>query len=583
MTFYAVLRIIRSIRLRTCTTDRRTKYKTIYKEHYVTFNDLGLGKACLAAVKELGFIEPTAVQEKVIPKLLTGNRDIIALSQTGTGKTAAFGLPIAEKMDLENRSTQALILAPTRELCRQITSDIESYGRHIPGLRIVPVYGGSDMNRQIKMLKSGAHVLVATPGRLLDMIRRDIADISHLQYLVLDEADIMLDMGFKEDLDAILSTAPAERHTVLFSATMPESVYFITRTYMSDPEEITVGKKNTAAENVEHTHFVVDKRDKYHCLKRVLDYHPDIYGIVFCRTKRDTQEIADKLLNDGYDADSLHGDLSQSQREYVMKKFRDMNVRILVATDIAARGLDVTDLTHIIHFQLPEKTEIYTHRSGRTGRAGKSGESIAFVEPKERYRLKRIEKSIRKTIQEGVLPKTRDILERRLHSLIESIKKTPVDGEMMDSFKGLIDEGFADMSKEDLAARLLSLQARHILEYYRKAPEPAEFSKPARRREFEHAERAPKRNRPANRKNTRRSNLTYLTINLGKKDKLLPPQLIGLINQSTRDRRIAVGNIDIGTKSTRFEIEERSADTVADALNNFTYNNRRVSVGRLAG
>ncbi|VAX28733.1 DEAD-box ATP-dependent RNA helicase DeaD (= CshA), partial [hydrothermal vent metagenome] len=400
-----------------------------------TFEELGLEKRILQAVEDLNFVNPMPVQEKVIPHLINDEHDdIIALAQTGTGKTAAFGLPMIQKVDTSKKKTQFLIISPTRELCLQIADDIKSYAKYLDKIKVVPVFGGASIDRQIGLIKKGAHIISATPGRLLDLINRRIIDIRHIDTVILDEADEMLNMGFREDLEDILRETPADKKTLLFSATMPKEVRKIANEYMHDPIEITIGKKNAGAENVNHICYIVQARDRYLALKRIVDYHPDVYGIVFCRTRRETQEVADKLMEDGYNADALHGDLSQAQRDVVMNKFRIKHLSLLVATDVAARGLDVNDLTHVINYNMPDELDIYTHRSGRTGRAGKFGTSIVIANLKEKGKLKTIEKMIGKKFAHLPIPLGKEICERQLFHLIDRMEKVEVDDSQIDSF-----------------------------------------------------------------------------------------------------------------------------------------------------
>ncbi len=392
-----------------------------------TFEELGIAPDIRRAIEELGFELPMPVQEEVIPHLLSGTPDIIALAQTGTGKTAAFGLPIIQKTNIRKKIPQTLILCPTRELCLQIAGDLADFSKYIDDITILPVYGGSSIESQIKTLKRGVNIIVATPGRLIDLIKRKTVSLENVHTVVLDEADEMLNMGFSEDIDEILSYVPQGRSMLLFSATMPQEIGKITRKYMSNPTEITIGRKNEGAQNVKHVYYTVHAKDKYLALKRIADYYPNIYGIIFCRTRKETQEIADKLIQDGYDADSLHGDLSQAQRDYVMNKFRLRNLQLLVATDVAARGLDVDNVTHVINYGLPDDTEIYTHRSGRTGRAGKTGTSISIIHVKEKGKVVRIEKIINKKFEKRPIPKGDIICEKQLFNFVDKVEKVKVN------------------------------------------------------------------------------------------------------------------------------------------------------------
>src|SRR6056297_4315949 len=434
----------------------------------------------------MGFETPTPVQEAVIPAIMEDTQDIVALAQTGTGKTAAFGLPLLEKLRDNPRETGALVLCPTRELAIQITKELQAYSANLPKVAIDVVYGGAGYGEQIRSLKRGLHILVATPGRLLDLINKGKADLSMLEYVILDEADIMLNMGFKEELDAILQAAPTERRTILLSATMPQDVARIAETYMNEPKTMTMGQRNAAAQSVDHTYFLVRGNEKYAALKRLVDFHPDMYGIVFCRTKVSTQEVADQLATDGYDAEALHGDLSQVQREFVMNKFRRKDLQLLVATDIAARGLDVQNLSHVIHYDLPDEIEMYTHRSGRTGRAGKTGNSYAIVGAREKRRLQHIEKVIKRSIDQGKIPGEEDIFQRQLVDFADRLISTEVNEEQIAPYFVALQNQLADLSRDELLQKIVSLQFEKMLGYYDDMPDltpvhEKEFSKNDRR------------------------------------------------------------------------------------------------------
>ncbi|MGM9823113.1 MAG: DEAD/DEAH box helicase, partial [Muribaculaceae bacterium] len=422
-----------------------------------TFQELGVREDIIKAITELGFINPMPIQEKVIPHLLNEINDIIALAQTGTGKTAAFGLPLLQRIDVETEKPQALIIAPTRELCLQIAGDLADYSKYIDDLRVLPVYGGSSIESQIKMLRRGVHIVVATPGRLLDLIKRNTVNMEMVRTVILDEADEMLNMGFVDDINEILTYVPDDRKMLLFSATMPTEIEAIAKNYMHDPEEIVVGSRNEGAENVRHIYYMVHARDKYLALKRVADYCPSIYGIIFCRTRRETQEVADWLISDGYNADSLHGDLSQAQRDLVMKKFREHNIQLLVATDVAARGLDVDNLTHVINYGLPDDIATYTHRSGRTGRAGKTGVSVSIVHLREKGKIKDIEKRIGKSFERKEVPSPKDIITKQLFNLADRLEKVSVDEDQINEYLPGIVKKLEWLSTEDLLKRVLSL------------------------------------------------------------------------------------------------------------------------------
>lgn len=437
-----------------------------------TFAELGLSEKIIKAVTELGFTEATPIQEQTIPLLASGKTDLVALAQTGTGKTAAFGLPLLSQLDFSEQKTVALVLAPTRELCVQISNDLKKFSKYISGLKVTEVYGGASIETQIRVIKQGTpHIIAATPGRLIDLMKRKVINLKDIQVVVLDEADEMLNMGFKESIDTILEKTPAEKNVWLFSATMPKEVARIASSYMNSPAEISIGKKNEGAANIEHIYYHVHGRDRYPALKRVVDYNPDIYGIIFCRTRIETQEVADQLIKDGYSADSLHGDLSQGQRDFVMKRFRSRALQMLVATDVAARGIDVKDITHVINYNLPEDVENYTHRSGRTARAGKTGVSIAFVTSKDGYKIRDIERIINKSFKKRSIPTGVEVCERQLFYLAEKIHNAKVNEEEIASYLPKIYEQLNDLSKEDLIKRFVSEEFNRFLEYYQQAPD----------------------------------------------------------------------------------------------------------------
>ena len=442
------------------------------------FKELGIKEELLRAIKELGFEQLTPIQEKAIPVLKKGDSDFIGLAQTGTGKTAAFGIPLAELVNINSKNIEALILAPTRELCMQIVNDIGNYCRYLKQIKIAAIYGGASIETQINKIKKGVHIVVATPGRLNDLIRRKKINISNIKYVLLDEADEMLNMGFQEDIDAILDLAPKEKHTWLFAATMPDEIHKITKKYMNDPVELTIGVKNAAAENIEHLYCVIHEKDRYTALKRIIDFNPDIFSIVFCRTKAETQEIAEKLIKDGYNADSLHGDLSQAQRDKVMKHYRNRNLQLLVATDVAARGIDISDVSHVINYRLPDEIEIYTHRSGRTARAGKSGITISIINIKDIGRIKKIEKHLNKKFIYTKVPDGVEICEQQMLSMIKKIKKVEINHAGIQKYLGFITEELQNVDKVELIKRIVSLEFNRFLDYYRDAKDlNIDFSK----------------------------------------------------------------------------------------------------------
>lgn len=540
-----------------------------------TFEELGVADAIRKAIQEMGYESPMPVQEEVIPLLLGEDNDVIALAQTGTGKTAAFGIPILQKIDVSQYHPQALILCPTRELCLQIADDLNDYSKYIDKLKVLPVYGGSSIESQIKTLKRGVHVVVATPGRLLDLMNRKTVDLGEVKNVILDEADEMLNMGFTDSINAILAEVPASRNMLLFSATMPQGIARITKKYMKNPKEIVIGNKNEGNKNIKHIYYMVRAQDKYLALKRIADFYPKIYGIIFCRTRKETQEIADKLIQDGYNADSLHGELSQAQRDYVMQKFRVKNIQLLVATDVAARGLDVDDLTHVINYGLPDEIESYTHRSGRTGRAGKTGISISICHVKEKGKIREIERILNKKFEKGVIPKGAEICEKQLFGLVDQIEKVKVNEEEIESLMPSIFRKLEWLDKEDILKRVVSLEFNRMLDYYRDADEIEEVDERSSRREF--AERGENGGRGARRSFEAESGFSRFFINFGKADGLFPNQLIELINKCVPGK-VVIGKIDLRDNFSFFEVDEREARRVMDSMNGFEVEGRRISV-----
>ena len=524
----------------------------------------------------MGYENPMPVQEEVIPYLLGNGNDVVALAQTGTGKTAAFGLPLIQKIDVSRRVPQALILCPTRELCLQIAGDLTDYSKYITDLKILPVYGGSSIESQIKSLKAGVHIIVATPGRLIDLMERKVARLDTVADVVMDEADEMLNMGFTDSINAILEKVPEERNTLMFSATMSPEIARIAKTYLHDAKEITIGTKNEGSKNVHHIAYTVHAKDKYLALKRVVDFYPQIYGIIFCRTRKETQEIADKLIQDGYNADSLHGELSQAQRDLVMQKFRQRHLQLLVATDVAARGLDVNDLTHVINYGLPDDTESYTHRSGRTGRAGKTGVSIAIINLREKGKMREIERIIKKKFDIGTLPTGKEICEQQLIKLIDDIEKVKVDEEEIETFLPGIYRKLEWLSKEDLIKRVVSMEFNRFLDYYKNA---AEIEQP-KGNEKRESQKERKDHGSDREKTSRKAEKGYtrLFLNLGKTDGFYANQIIELINRNLKKERIEIGRIDLMQNFSFFEIAEAQAPMVIKALNKTTANGRRVIV-----
>lgn len=521
----------------------------------------------------MGYESPMPVQEEVIPFLLGEDNDVIALAQTGTGKTAAFGLPILQKIDIAKYQPQALVLCPTRELCLQIADDLTEYSKYLEDLKVLPVYGGSSIDSQIRMLKKGVHIVVATPGRLLDLMNRKTVKLDAICNVILDEADEMLNMGFTDSINAILSEVPETRNMLLFSATMPQGIASITRKYMKNPKEIVIGKKNEGNKNIRHVYYMVQARDKYLALKRIADYYPNIYGIIFCRTRKETQEIADKLIQDGYNADSLHGELSQAQRDYVMQKFRIKNLQLLVATDVAARGLDVEDLTHVINYGLPDDVESYTHRSGRTGRAGKTGVSISICHVKEKGKIREIERIINKTFEKGEMPNGKAICEKQLLNLVDKIEKVKVNEEEIESLMPAIFRKLEWLEKEDILKRVVSLEFNRMIEYYKDANDLQIVDERSSRND----DRASGRKGDSRRGTNTEEGYTRFFLNFGKTDGLYPNQLIELINKCVPGR-VNVGKIDLRDSFSFFEVDNNEARRVMEKMNGFEIDGRRISV-----
>lgn len=540
-----------------------------------TFEELGVSEPLRRAVGELGFERPMPVQEAVIPHLLGDDgSDVVALAQTGTGKTAAFGLPVLQRIDPSLEKPQALILAPTRELCLQIGSDLADFSKYMPDIKTLPVYGGSSIESQIRALRQGVQIIVATPGRLLDLIKRGMARLDDVHTVILDEADEMLNMGFLDSIEEILSHVPEERRMLMFSATMPADIAKIAKNYMRDYKEFVIGTRNEGAENVRHIYYMVNARDKYLALKRVADNNPNIYAIIFCRTRRDTQEIADKLIADGYNADALHGDLSQQQRDIVMKKFRDRVISLLVATDVAARGLDVDDLTHVINYGLPDDAAVYTHRSGRTGRAGKTGVSIAIIHSREKGRLREIERIIGKKFERREVPTPEHIIEKQLYNLADRIERVEVDDAQIEKYIPGVARKLGWLSAEDLLKRVVSLEFNRLLDYYKDAPN-IDFidEKPSK-------ERKPKNERPRDlREKDRRTaeeGMSRIYVNLGKADGFFAGNLIDMLNRTVQGKRVDVGRIDLFPNYSLFDVEKDAARRVVGGLKNAEFYGKRV-------
>lgn len=538
-----------------------------------TFEELGVSEEIRHAIEELGFEHPMPVQEEVIPYLLGNKNDVIALAQTGTGKTAAYGLPIIQKVNPESSATQALILSPTRELCVQIADDLRDFSKYIKGLHVVPVYGGADIGGQIRTLKHGVQIIVATPGRLIDLMNRGVANLEDVNNVVLDEADEMLNMGFTESINAIFEKLPENHNTLLFSATMSKEIERIAKNYLHDYKEIVVGSRNEGAEHVNHIYYMVHAKDKYLALKRVVDFHPRIYAIIFCRTKLETQEIADKLIKDGYNAEALHGDLSQQQRDLTMQKFRKHTVQLLVATDVAARGLDVDDLTHVINYGLPDDIESYTHRSGRTGRAGKKGTSISIIHSREKFKVRQIEKQIGKEFVDGTLPTAEEICKKQLYKAMDNIMKADVDEEEIAPYMEEIMRQFAYIDKEDIIKKMVTIYFGRFLEYYKNAPE---IEKPTSGKRDKDSKERKQRSQGGNRgRREAEPGFKRLFINLGKADGFYPGEIMQFLNKHVRGRQ-EVGHIDILQKFSYIEVPEEDARKVMKALSGTNYKGRMV-------
>ncbi|MDR2148262.1 MAG: DEAD/DEAH box helicase [Tannerella sp.] len=574
------------------------------------FEELGIAPELIKAIREMGFVMPMPVQEEVIPLLLNNEGDIIGLAQTGTGKTAAFGLPILQNADVKNKTPQTLILCPTRELCLQISSDLTDYSQYMPEIKILPVYGGSSIEHQIKTLRRGVHIVVATPGRLMDLMRRKAIDLEKVTNVILDEADEMLSMGFEEDIEEILKKIPAERNMLLFSATMPREIEQITKKYMNAPKKIIIGERNSSNENIRHIYFMVHAKDKYLALKRIVDYYPDIYGIIFCRTRNETKEIAENLMGEGYNADTLHGELTQSARDYVMSKFRNRNLQLLVATDVAARGLDVDNLTHVIHYGLPDEPEAYTHRSGRTARAGKTGISIAICHTREKGKLRKISDLSKIKFEHGKVPDSRTICEKQLFNFADKIEKAETNQAEIASIVPSILRKLQWLEKEDIIQRVISLEFNRMIDYYRDAGEvenveEAQSAKgrkgegmKARKGEGEKARKgegmkARKGEGEKGRKhegakggnssrkltdNVAEEGMKILKINFGRKDNLLPAKLIEIVNHCVQGKKVEIGRIELHDLFSLFEVERSSAGKVMDSMNKFEIDGRRIQV-----
>ena len=526
------------------------------------FKEIGVAKDLCKGINEMGFINPTEVQEQSIPFLLLENRDLISLAQTGTGKTAAFGLPVIQKTELKNKYVQSIILCPTRELCIQICKDLETYSKYVSGIKILAVYGGTNIDTQIKSLNKGVHIVVGTPGRTKDLIKRKVLKLELVDKVVLDEADEMLSMGFKDDLDFILERTRADRQTMLFSATISKEVKSISKRYMSDAKEISVSKINSGAKNIEHHIYNVSSRNKYEALKRIADFNPNIYGIVFCRTKRHTKDIANKFMAEGYNADAIHGDLSQNQRDEVMQRFRNKSLQILIATDVAARGLDVDDITHVINYSLPDDPEVYIHRSGRTARAGKSGISIAISNESERRKIKSIEKKggikfVNKDVPTGV-----EICSNQLYKMIDKIENVEVDEKQIKPFLKDIYQKLEWLDRDELIKRFVSVEFNRFLNYYKEANKLQS-----------------KRSKKSEKKRGNKKSMTGFSINIGRKHRATPIDIISIINRALKSNDIEIGKIELNRYQSFFEIDKDFADELTSNIKKIDFRGNDIVLG----
>lgn len=559
---------------------KRCCFQIIPVKKLKTFEELGVSAEIRRAIGEMGYEQPMPVQEEVIPYLLGVGNDVIALAQTGTGKTAAYGLPVLQKVNPADKTTQAIILSPTRELCLQIAGDLKDYSRYIDGLHVLAVYGGSSIESQIRSLRKGVQVIVATPGRLIDLMKRGVAKLDAVENVVLDEADEMLNMGFSESIDEILADVPSERNTLLFSATMSKEIERIAKSYLHDYKEIVVGSRNEGAENVNHIYYCVHAKDKYLALKRVVDYYPSIYAIIFCRTRLETQEVADNLIRDGYNAESLHGDLSQAQRDLTMQKFRQHHTQLLVATDVAARGLDVDDLTHVINYGLPDDVENYTHRSGRTGRAGKRGTSISIIHLREKGKVRVIEKTIGKKFEAGTLPDPQEICTKQLYKVMDEIERIQVNDTEIAPFLPEIFRKLDWLTKEDLVKRVVSREFGHFLRYYADAPaiEQPTDKRGGRERGSASTGRKGRHRRDEGGTHKAEEGYTRLFINLGKRDNFYAREIINLINRHVRETKVEIGRIDLTTNCSFFEVPSEDAPLVLNKMKRVKVGDRKVVV-----
>jgi ATP-dependent RNA helicase DeaD len=543
-----------------------------------TFEGLGLEERLVKATGELGFVNPTAIQEQAIPVLLSGTKDLIGLAQTGTGKTAAFGLPLLQLISAEKKHPQALVVCPTRELCLQIVNEIELFKKHMPGVHVVAVYGGASIGMQIRDLKRGVQIVVATPGRLIDLIERKAINLEQIEYVVLDEADEMLNMGFQDDIEFILQNTPKRESTWLFSATMPPEIRKVSKRYMKEPVEITVGKVNTANKNIDHQYFVTSSHQRYETLKRLIDFNPGIYGIIFTRTKADAQDIAEKLTREGYDIDALHGDLTQQQRDKVMGQFRDKSLQLLIATDVAARGIDVKDITHVINYELPDDVEVYTHRSGRTGRAGNTGICMSIVHTREMYRLKQIQNIVQSSFHRLEIPSGKDVCRKQFFFFMDKLLQTDISHGDYETYVPMLEERFADITKEEILKRVAAMEFDRFLKYYENAGDLNVREQQGRKNSREQGAKDQSRGRKEFNNNNRGAAGDYarLFVNLGTKDGFYKASFLQFILDMSDLKKDVLGRIDMKEMNSWIEIDKRAANQMIKSIDGKNYRGRRI-------
>lgn len=542
----------------------------------IRFEDLGLDEKILKGVEALGFTTPTPIQEKAIPVLLSGTKDLIGLAQTGTGKTAAFGLPLLQLLDANQMHPQALVICPTRELCLQITEDIKKFKKYVPGMKIVAVYGGTPIGSQIRELKKGAQIVVATPGRLIDLIERKAVDLDNISYVVLDEADEMLNMGFQEDIEFILQNTPNREATWLFSATMPPEIRKVSKKYMESPVEVTVGKVNTGNKNIDHQYYVTSAHHRYETLKRIIDFNPEMYAIIFTRTKADAQNIAEKLSREGYNIDALHGDLTQNQRDKVMREFRERTLQLLIATDVAARGIDVKDITHVINYELPDDVEVYTHRSGRTGRAGNTGICMSIVHTRELGKLRQIERIVQCKFNKLEIPSGKDVCRKQLYTYMDKLLQADITNEAFETYVPLMEEKFAEMSKEELLRRLTALEFDRVLKYYENAEDLNVRERTREQVRSSDRDGFRREKRDGKEKYSRNGDFTRLFVNLGSKDGFYKASFLQFILDMSGLKKEVLGRIDMKEMNSWIEIDKSAARQMTKSIDGKNFKGRRL-------